>query len=115
MRHIFGGLLFTGWETVLPVLHTLPTFQQNYIQAYSRFTRLLTGLQTTRGFDVERVPGGTNVAFVRISADRLRGLTDRLAAADVFALKPIEGRMPFYANLSLLRRSPEALLALFTA
>jgi threonine aldolase len=114
MRHTFGGLIFTGWQTALPVLHTLPTFQQNYLQAYGRFTRLLAGLQNTRGFDVERVPEGTNVAFVRISSDRLRGLTERLAAADIFALKPVDGLMPLYANLSILRRSPEELLALFT-
>lgn len=114
LRHIYGGQIFTGWQTALPALHALNNLQQNYIQAYERFTLLLSALTNTTGFSVERIQGGTNVAFLRVCAGRLAGLTERLAAADVYAFKPVDGLTPLFANLCILRRSTEESLSPFT-
>lgn len=114
MRHIYGGMIFIGWEAALPVLHALPTFNARYLASRERFAQILSGLQAAGGFAVEQVPNGTNKLFLKVDAARAKGLAERLTAADIFASKPENGRMELYANTSLLRRNPAEILRVFT-
>lgn len=114
MRHIYGGMIFSGWEAALPVLHSLPTFNQRYLASRDRFAQLLSGLQAAGGFAIEQVPNGTNKLFLTVDPARAKGLAERLTAADIFACKPANGRMELYTNTSLLRRDPAEILRVFT-
>ncbi|WP_161991483.1 MULTISPECIES: low specificity L-threonine aldolase [Rhizobium/Agrobacterium group] len=114
MRRVYGGLIFSGWEAVLPVLHSLPTFNERYLASRNRFADIVQGLEAAGGFAIEQVPNGTNKLFLKVEPDRAEGLADRLTAADIFACKPKDGQMELYTNTSLLRRDPGEILRIFT-
>ena len=115
MRHIYGGLLYQGWQSVLPALDALPGFAERITEGRARYERLLSGLQAADGFTVKRVENGSNINYLQVSPKRLQGLREKLLAADVFTRMPVEGVMPLFLNESILRRSPEELIKAFVS
>ena len=113
LRHIYGGLIYQGWQAVLPALDALPGFQQRFVQARAQGERVLAGL-AAKGFGLERVPNESKICIVRIPAARVKQTTERLAAADIRARIAPDGAMPFFINESILRRSPDELVKAFT-
>lgn len=109
LRHIYGGLIYQGWQAVLPVLDALAGFQQRFVQARAQGERVLAGM-AAKGFAVERVPNESNITLVRIPTERVKATTERLAAADIRARVAADGTMPFFINESIMRRSPEELI-----
>ena len=109
LRHIYGGLIYQGWQAVLPALDALPGFQQRFVQARAQGERVLAGL-AAKGFAVERVPNESNITLVRIPAERVKATMERLAAADIRARIAPDGTMPFFINESIVRRPAEELV-----
>jgi threonine aldolase len=110
MRHVYGGMIYQGWQAAVPALDALPGFSDRFLQARARFDTLLAGLQSAGGFTITPVPNGSNITQVRVSPERLHGLEARLAAADIRAHIAPDGTMPLFINESILRRSPQDLL-----
>jgi threonine aldolase len=115
LRHVYGGMIYQGWQAALPALDALPGFADRFLQARANFEQLLTGLQAAGGFTLTRVENGSNIDHVQIAPERLSGLEARLAAADIRAHIGTDGLMPLYINESILRRSPQELLRVFLA
>jgi threonine aldolase len=113
LRHVYGGMIYQGWQAALPALDALPGFADRFLQARANFEHLLDGLQAAGGFTLTRVANGSNIDHVRIAPERLPGLEARLAAADIRAHIAPDGLMPLYINESILRRSPQELLHSF--
>ncbi|HEX4651972.1 MAG TPA: beta-eliminating lyase-related protein [Granulicella sp.] len=113
LRHVYGGMIYQGWQAALPALDALPGFSDRFLQARLNFEHLLTGLQTAGGFTLTRVENGSNIDHVQIAPERLHGLEARLAAADIRAHIAPDGLMPLYINESILRRPPQELLHAF--
>lgn len=112
LRHLFGGQIMSGWQAALPVLDTLPGFAERFIKARERGEQLLTALQAAGGFRLQRIPHASNICQVYIAPERLVGLEQRLAAADI-RVHLEDGYMPFFINESILRRPVHELLRAF--
>jgi threonine aldolase len=115
MRHVYGGMIYQGWQAALPALDALPGFTDRFLQARAHFEALLAGLQSAGGFTITRVPNGSNITHVHVSSGRLHGLQARLDAANIRAHISPAGAMPLSINESILRRSPQDLLHPFIA
>jgi threonine aldolase len=110
MRHVYGGMIYQGWQAAVPALDALPGFADRFLQARAHFDTLLNGLQAAGGFTIAPVPNGSNITHVQVSPERLHGLEARLAAADIRAHIAPDGAMPLFINESILRRPPQDLL-----
>jgi threonine aldolase len=115
LRHVYGGLIYQGWQAALPALDALPGFPSRFLQARAHSEQLLAGLQAAGGFTVIRVENGSNIHRLQLSPERLQGLQARLDAADIRARIPADGAMSLFVNESILRRSPEELVKAFTS
>jgi threonine aldolase len=115
LRHIYGGMIYQGWQAAVPALDALPGFTDRFLQSRAHFDVLLTGLQSAGGFTITPVPNGSNITHVQVSPERLHGLEARLAAADIRAHIAPGGAMALSINESILRRSPQELLHAFLA
>jgi threonine aldolase len=113
LRHTFGGLIYHGWMAALTALAVCDGFEARFTQAHLAAEKLLDGLQAAGGFTVQRVENGSNIAFVMVSAERQKGLTERLAKADIRIPPLVEGKMKLWWNESILRRPTEEILAAF--
>jgi threonine aldolase len=113
LRHVYGGMIYQGWQAALPALDALPGFSGRFLQARANFEQLLTGLQAAGGFTLTRVENGSNIDHVQIAPERLAGLEVRLATADIRAHIAPDGLMPLSINESILRRPPQELLHAF--
>lgn len=113
LRHLFGGQIKSGWQAALPVLDALPGFADRFIKARGRGEQLLAALQAAGGFTLHRIPHASNICQVYIAPERLVGLEQRLAAADIRVYLK-DGYMPFFINESILRRPVHQLLKAFT-
>jgi threonine aldolase len=109
-----GGLIYHGWMAALPALANCDGFEARFTQAHLAANRLLDGLQAAGGFTVQRVENGSNIAFVLVSPERAKGLTDRLAKADIRIPPIVDGKMKLWWNESILRQSTPDILKAFT-
>jgi threonine aldolase len=114
LRHVYGGLIYQGWQAALPALDALPGFPGRFLQARASFEQLLTRLQAAGGFTLSRVENGSNIDHLQVAPERLQGLQARLDAADIRARIPADGMMSLFVNESILRRSPDELVKAFT-
>jgi threonine aldolase len=113
LRHVYGGMIYQGWQAALPALDALPGFSDRFLQARGHYEQLLAGLQSAGGFTVMRIENSSNINHLQISPARLRGLQARLEVADIRANIAPDSLMPIYINESILRRSPEELIKAF--
>jgi threonine aldolase len=113
LRHVYGGMIYQGWQAALPALDALPGFSDRFLQARANFEQLLTGLQAAGGFTLTRVENGSNIDHVQVAPERLAGLEARLAAADIRAHIAPDGLTPLFINESILRRPPQEVLHAF--
>jgi threonine aldolase len=115
LRHAYGGLIYHGWQSALPALDALPGFQQRFIAARAVGDRLFEGLQGAGGFEIKRVPDGSNITVVELSTARAANLQARLAKADVHVRPVVDGKMLIWVNETIVRQSTEELVRAFTA
>jgi len=113
LRHTFGGLIYHGWMAAIPALGACDGFEVRFTQAHLASEKLLDGLQAAGGFTVQRVENGSNIAFAMVSAERQKGLMDRLAKADIRIPPIVDGKMKLWWNESILRRPVEEIVAAF--
>jgi threonine aldolase len=114
LRHAYGGLIYHGWQAALPALEALPGFQQRFIAARAAGDRLLAGLQGAGGFEIRRVPDGSNITAVAVSPARAANLQARLAKADVQMRPVVDGKMLIFVNETIVRQSTPELVRAFT-
>lgn len=115
LRHIYGGMIYQGWQAALPALAALPGFAERFTAARQAGDQLLAGLQAAGGFTIKPVADGSNITHVEISPERARGLHDRLLKADIRTrLTENDTRMPFFVNESITRKPVAEMLAAFT-
>ena len=114
LRHAYGGLIYHGWQSALPALAALPGFQERFIAARAAGDRLFEGLQAAGGFEIKRVPDGSNITVVDVSPARATNLQTRLAKADVHVRPVVDGKMLIWVNETIGRQSTQELVGAFT-
>jgi threonine aldolase len=114
LRHAYGGLIYHGWQSALPALEALPGFQQRFAAARAAGDRLFEGLQGAGGFEIKRVPDGSNITVVELSQARAANLQARLAKTDVHVRPVVDGKMLIFVNETIVRQSTQELVRAFT-
>jgi threonine aldolase len=115
LRHAYGGLIYRGWQSALPALDALPGFQQRFTVARAAGERLFEGLQGAGGFEIKRVPDGSNITVVEVSTARAANLQARLAKADIHVRPVVDRKMLIWVNETIVRQSTAELMKAFTA
>jgi threonine aldolase len=115
LRHAYGGLIYHGWQAALPALDALPGFQQRFVASRAAGERLFEGLQGAGGFEIQRVPDGSNITVVEVSQARAANLQARLAKADIHVRPVVDGKMLIWVNETIVRQSTQELVKAFAA
>ena len=113
LRHMFGGMVYQGWEAALPALEAMDGVERRYAAFHAAGERLLARLDKTPGYKVHRVENASNIAFLEIAEKRQAGLAERLKLAQVRTSALKEGRIELRFNETLLRRDTDYLAAAF--
>ncbi|MGH9597330.1 MAG: beta-eliminating lyase-related protein [Edaphobacter sp.] len=115
LRHAYGVLIYHGWQAVLPALDALPGFQQRFVASRAAGERLFEGLQGAGGFAIKRVPDGSNITVVEVSATRAANLQAKLARANIHVRPVVDGKMTIWVNETIVRQSTQEIVKAFTA
>lgn len=103
VRRMFGGGLSNVWPFAAVALHYLNGFGERYARAVSISEDLIRTLAKRDGVAVERIPSGTNLFRVRISAGDPSTLRQRLAAKGVLISEAQRGTFLVGVNETLNR------------
>jgi threonine aldolase len=115
LRHQFGATIFQGWESAAVALHFFDGFSERYQAAVKNGEQLIKLLEASGRFRVERVPMGTNIAWLRLaSGDALDTVRERLAQSGILlAGKSKATRVTLMVNESINRQPAEEIAAAF--
>jgi threonine aldolase len=113
-RHVFGGTLFHGWIAALPASKTLTGFGERFARVHAEAEKLLDLLGAMPGIEVQRVPNGSNIAFLKLDERVSTGLKERTEKANIVVGKVDEGRLRLTFNETLLRKPVANIAATFT-
>lgn len=108
LRHIFGSMIYHGWEPAAIALHYYDGFRDRYQTAQRSGETLLKLLETKGKIHVERIRNGSNLFGIRLAAGTTGALQRRLAQSGIF----IRGAQDspetiIQINETLTRRPPE--------
>ncbi len=111
-RRMFGGGLHESWPFAAVALHYLDGFPERFAQAVKTSETVITALAQTGHFEAERVPGGTNIFYLRTTSVNAPIYQQRLAQAGITALA--EGaRLRLQVNETWNRLPAEEITARF--
>ena len=113
LRHVFGGLIYHGWVAALPALNAVDGISERWGRSRAAAEEVLAKLQAAGGFGVERVQHESNIVLLRPSEARVKGLQERLVAADIRIAPIRNGVSTFFINETVLRRTPEEIVKAF--
>ena len=115
LRHQFGSAIYQGWESAAVALHFFDGFSERYQAAVKNGEQLIKLLGASGRFRVERVPSGTNVAWLQLaSGGPLDTVRARLAESGILLSGRREAtRVTLMVNESINRRPAEEIAAAF--
>lgn len=85
-RRMFGGGLHESWPFAAVALHYLKGFEARFAQAVKTSEAVIAALAGTAHFEVERVPNGTNIFYLRPLSVNAPVYQQRLAQAGITTL-----------------------------
>lgn len=113
-RHVFGGTIYHGWIAAAIASKTLVGFDQRFIRVHAEAEKLLGLLGAMPGVEVQRVPNGSNIAFLKLDERMATGLRERLLERDIVVGSVHEGRLQLTFNETILRKPVAAIAAAFS-
>jgi len=115
LRHQFGSAIYQGWESAAIALHFFDGFSERYQAAVKNGEQLIKLLGASARFRVERVPSGTNIAWLQLaSGGALDTVRERLAQSGILLAGKRElTRVTLMVNESINRRPAEEIAAAF--
>jgi threonine aldolase len=113
LRRVSGGNVHAAWPQAALALHYLDGFERNFAESVRRAEELFRLLTLERRFRIERVSGGTNIAFLHVDTKNFSAWTKQLGRAGIFATPAGESKLQLNVNLTILRRSPDDLARAF--
>ncbi|WP_448096515.1 threonine aldolase family protein [Luteibacter yeojuensis] len=113
-RHVFGGTIYHGWMAAAIASKTLVGFDQRFARVHAEAERLLGLLGAMPGVEVQRVPNGSNIAFLKLDERMATGLRERLLKQDIVVGAVHEGRLQLTFNETILRKPVTAIAAAFS-
>jgi threonine aldolase len=115
LRHQFGSAVYQGWESAAVALHYLDGFEERFQSAARNGETLLRLLENSGKFQIERVPSGTNISWIRLaSGGTLDEVRERLANSGVHLSAPKGAtRAIIQVNETISRRFPDEIAKAF--
>jgi threonine aldolase len=113
-RHVFGGTIYHGWMAAAIASKTLAGFEQRFARVHAEAEKLLGLLGAMPGVEVQRVPNGSNIAFLKLDERMATGLRERLLERDIVVGSVHEGRLQLTFNETILRKPVAAIAAAFS-
>ncbi|NWJ40883.1 MAG: amino acid lyase [Geothrix sp.] len=112
-RHIYGGLLYQGWEAALIALDSLKTFPQRMARAHGVAQDLMKALEASGKVRRRVDPYASNIHFLEMDATLAQAATERGRAAGVRLGPFIDGALTLGVNDTINRRPVEDYVKLF--
>jgi len=92
----------------------LTGFDQRFARVHAEAEKLLGLLGAMPGVEVQRVPNGSNIAFLKLDERMATGLRERLLERDIVVGSVHEGRLQLTFNETILRKPVAAIAAAFS-
>ena len=113
LRHVFGGALYQGWMPAALALEALPGFRRDIEQAHRRMRELIDALVVDRKVRERSSPNASNIFWLEMPQALAESAFERGRVAGIRVGRWKDGRIPLYANTTLLRRPVDEYVALF--
>ena len=115
-RRMFGGSLAQAWPLALVAGHFLEGFTERYAKAVAASEKWFARLDAHEALHVERIPDGTNLAYVKVSGVGPRAFRETLLRQGIeLGLPGRNGAFTVAINETFTRRSPKDLADSLTA
>lgn len=111
LRQVSGGMIYDVWPQASLALYHLDSFQDRFAKAIARAEELVRLLQKNPRFHIEKIPGGTNIAYLHVDVEDAKLWAKRLLNLNI-AFFPPEGsqtKVLFMTNETLFRQPVEIL------
>jgi len=112
-RRMFGGNLWNGWSAALVARHFMEGFVDRFGAAVRTSEDFYGALDRERGFSVERIANGTNLARLNVSHPDLQVFRRRLGEHGVALSAPRNGAFTLAVNETWNRATAAELLDRF--
>ncbi len=88
-RRMYGGSLPYGWAFAAVAEHYLEGFSDRFQEAVDVSEEVFRNLESRSGFEIERLPNGTNVAKLKVAGTDLKRFRERLAENHIDLPEPL--------------------------
>jgi threonine aldolase len=107
-RRMFGGALPGAWPLAAVALHSIDGFEERFSAGVDAAEQLIAALEPVREMRVERIPNGTNIFKLHVTASDLAAYRERVADAGILLPGPQPwGGFALTVNETLARRSAD--------
>ncbi|WP_449448350.1 threonine aldolase family protein [Thermomonas brevis] len=113
LRHVYGGALYQGWMPALLALDALPGFRRDIAQAHARVRELIARLVAAGKARDRSVADHSNIYWLEMEQALAERAFTRGREAGIRIGRWQDGRIPVYANTTILRRPLDEYAALF--
>ncbi len=113
LRHVFGGALYQGWMPAALALDTLPEFRKQIGEAHARVRQVIDALVASGKVRERSSPDASNIFWLEMPQALAEAAFERGRKAGVRVGRWKDGRIPLYANTTILRRPLEEYVRLF--
>lgn len=113
LRHLFGGALYQGWMPALLATDALPGFRARIGESHARLRQVIDALVASRKIRDHSSPNASNIHWLEMPKSLAEAAFERGRQAGVRVGRWQDGRIPIYANTTILRRPVEEYVHLF--
>jgi threonine aldolase len=113
LRHVYGGALYQGWMPALLALDALPGFRGDIAQAHARVRELIARLVAAGKARDRSVADHSNIYWLEMEQALAERAFTRGREAGIRIGRWQDGRIPVYANTTILRRPLDDYAAVF--
>jgi len=113
LRHAFGGALYQGWMPALLALDALPGFRGDIGKAHARVRQVIDALVASGKLRENSSPDASNIFWLEMPEALAKAAFERGRKAGIRIGGWKDGRIPIYANTTILRRPVQEYVQLF--
>lgn len=113
LRRLFGGSLYQGWMPAVLARDALPKFAPDIARSHQCVRELVSALVASGRVRERSSPDASNIFWLEMEQALAEAAFERGRKAGVRIGRWKEGRVPLYANTTILRRPVQEYVALF--
>jgi len=113
LRHVYGGALYQGWMPAALAHDALPRFRPEIVRAHQRVRQLVSALVDSGKVRERSSPHASNIFWLEMEQSLAEAAFERGRQAGIRVGRWKDGRIPLYANTTILRRPLEEYVGLF--